>query len=299
MAFRADLSGHLKGKELFDVTHVTAVLTGGGSGIGLMITQALIANGAKVYVVERREDALDTVMRLYNTGPGEMIPIVADISVKEDVVHLAEQINMLQENGIQLLVNNAGIALDHTTRFENGQPCMTDAQAISEHFMKSVPSDWTRTFETNVMGGFFMSMALLPLLERGCERLEGYSSSIINLSSNSAFLKDSCRGYVSYAASKAGTAHLSRILATLLSKTKVRVNQIAPGTFPSEMTTGSSGPDQKSTMNRPVSNAAGRAGEETDIAATVLFLASRGGGFYNHQIMVPDGGETLIGPAAI
>lgn len=83
------------------------------------------------------------------------------------------------------------------------------------------------------------------------------------------------------------------------------------------MTTGSSGPDQKSTMNRPVMNAArtlyfalliikllilaytGRPGQETDIAATILFLASVGGTFYNHQILFPDGGETLIGPAAI
>jgi NADP-dependent 3-hydroxy acid dehydrogenase YdfG len=60
--------------QLFDVSHVTAVLTGGGSGIGLMITQALVANGARVYVVERRKDALDTVVRLYNTGPGEIFP---------------------------------------------------------------------------------------------------------------------------------------------------------------------------------------------------------------------------------
>jgi NAD(P)-dependent dehydrogenase (short-subunit alcohol dehydrogenase family) len=64
----------LKSHQLFDVSHVTAVLTGGGSGIGLMITQALIANGARVYVVDRRQDALDTVVRLYNTGPGDMIP---------------------------------------------------------------------------------------------------------------------------------------------------------------------------------------------------------------------------------
>ncbi|PHH92379.1 hypothetical protein CDD83_7661 [Cordyceps sp. RAO-2017] len=226
----------LKGKQLFDVSHVTAVLTGGGSGIGLMITQALIANGARVYVVDRRKEALDTVVRLYNTGPGELIPFVADISIKEDVVRLAGRIAELEPNGIQLLVNNAGIALDHDTRFaENGQPCMTDAQAISEHFMRSTPDDWTRSFETNVMGGYFMSMAFLPLLAKGSGIVEGYSSSIVNLSSNSAFLKDSCRGYISYSASKAGTVHLSRILATLLSKTGVRVNQIAPGTFPSEV----------------------------------------------------------------
>jgi NAD(P)-dependent dehydrogenase (short-subunit alcohol dehydrogenase family) len=162
--------------------------------------------------------------------------IVADISIKEEVVSLTERIALQEPNGIQLLVNNAGIALDNGTRFaENGQPCMDDAQAISQHFMRSYPDDWSRSFETNVMGGFFMSMALLPLLEKGSGIVKGYSSSIVNLSSNSAFLKDSCRGYISYAASKAATVHMSRMLAFLLSRTRVRVNQIAPGTFPSEV----------------------------------------------------------------
>jgi NADP-dependent 3-hydroxy acid dehydrogenase YdfG len=63
-----------KCNQVFDVSHVTAVFTSAGSGVGLMIAQALIANGARVYVVDRRKDALDTVIRLYNTGPGEMIP---------------------------------------------------------------------------------------------------------------------------------------------------------------------------------------------------------------------------------
>ncbi|KAF4506945.1 hypothetical protein G6O67_005628 [Ophiocordyceps sinensis] len=293
-------SHQLTRNQLFDVSHVTAVLTGAGSGIGLMMAQALVANGARVYVVDRRKEALDTVVRLYDTGPGEMKALVADISVKEDVVRLAGEVAALEPDGIQLLVNNAGIALDHGTRFaEHGRPSMGDARAVSEHFMRSAPGDWTRSFETNVMGGYFMSMALLPLLERGSGAVPGYSSSVVNLSSNAAFLKDACRGYVSYAASKAGTVHLSRMLATLFCGTSVRVNQIAPGTFPSEMTTGSSGPDQKSTMNRPVTNAAGRPGGETDIAATILLLASVGGSFYNHQILFPDGGETLISPAAV
>jgi NAD(P)-dependent dehydrogenase (short-subunit alcohol dehydrogenase family) len=171
--------------------------------------------------------------RSLTSGP----TFVTDISIKAEVVQLADEIAKLQlDDGIQLLVNNAGIALDHSTRFaENGQSCMNGVQAISEHFMRSTPSDWARSVETNVMGGYFMSMAFLPLLEKGSGVLEGYSSSIVNLSSNSAFLKDSCRGYISYSASKAGTVHLSRMLATLLSGTSVRVNQIAPGTFPSEV----------------------------------------------------------------
>lgn len=59
--------------KLFDVSHVTAVVTGGATGIGLMITQALAANGAKVYITGRRKDALERTVDAYNTGPGKII----------------------------------------------------------------------------------------------------------------------------------------------------------------------------------------------------------------------------------
>lgn len=68
----ASRNEELKNTKLFDVSHVTAVVTGGGSGIGLMITQALVANGAKVYITGRREEALKAVQGNYNTGPGEI-----------------------------------------------------------------------------------------------------------------------------------------------------------------------------------------------------------------------------------
>lgn len=66
-----------------------------------------------------------------------------------------------------------------------------------------------------------------------------------------------------------------------------------------QMTAGKSGPDQKSVLERKPKNLAGRAGCETDIAATVLFLAGPGGTYYNHQILFLDGGETLINAAAM
>ncbi|KAL8801952.1 MAG: hypothetical protein Q9182_004133 [Xanthomendoza sp. 2 TL-2023] len=68
--------------------------------------------------------------------------------------------------------------------------------------------------------------------------------------------------------------------------------------FP-QMTAGSSGPDQKSTLARAVTNAAGRAGHEIDMAATILFLTGRGGTFYTAQTLFPDGGETLIEAASV
>lgn len=63
----------LKLHKLFDVSKFSAVVTGGGTGIGLMITQALQTNGAKVYITGRREDALDRVVEQYSTGPGKII----------------------------------------------------------------------------------------------------------------------------------------------------------------------------------------------------------------------------------
>lgn len=69
----------LKGSKLFDVSHVTALVTGGGTGIGLMITQALVANGAKVYITSRRNEMLKKTEELYNSGPGQIIPIQADV----------------------------------------------------------------------------------------------------------------------------------------------------------------------------------------------------------------------------
>ncbi len=66
----------LTATKLFDVSNFAAVVTGGGTGIGLMITQALVANGARVYIVGRRSDPLQSVVEKYSTGPGKIIALV-------------------------------------------------------------------------------------------------------------------------------------------------------------------------------------------------------------------------------
>jgi NADP-dependent 3-hydroxy acid dehydrogenase YdfG len=73
MSVQAQSTEDLRASKLFDVAHITAVVTGGGTGIGLMITQALMSNGAKVYITGRREEALQSVVEQYNTGPGKII----------------------------------------------------------------------------------------------------------------------------------------------------------------------------------------------------------------------------------
>jgi len=76
MATGAASNEDLKASKLFDVNKHSAVVTGGGTGIGLMITQTLVANGARVYITGRRKEALDTVVEKYSTGPGEIIAYV-------------------------------------------------------------------------------------------------------------------------------------------------------------------------------------------------------------------------------
>lgn len=66
----------LKINKLFDVSNFSAVVTGGGSGIGLMITQALVSNGARVYITGRRQEVLETVVHKYSSGPGKIIAYV-------------------------------------------------------------------------------------------------------------------------------------------------------------------------------------------------------------------------------
>lgn len=84
MASSAAQNEDLKSSKLFDVSNYSAVVTGGGTGIGLMITQTLVANGAKVYITGRRKEALDTVVQKYNTGPGKIVAYVTLVEMLED-----------------------------------------------------------------------------------------------------------------------------------------------------------------------------------------------------------------------
>ncbi|KAK5456229.1 hypothetical protein LTS15_005548 [Exophiala xenobiotica] len=290
----------LQASKLFDVSHVVAIVTGGGTGIGLMIAQALQSNGAKVYITGRREEALDAVVKQYSKGPGSIHALPGDITKKDECIRLAEEMGKKESNGVHLLVNNAGIARDDHTKFSaNGQPDMKSAEAISQHLLKSEVSDWQDTFETNVTAQFFMSAAFLPLLAKGRNVTPGYTSSIVNITSISGLMKGSSSGQFAYATSKAGFVHLTRMLATTLAETGVRVNQIAPGVFPSEMTTGESDETQKSELSSGMSNPAGRGGGDADMAATILYLVGKGGLFLNNQLIHPEGGQLLVAPAAI
>jgi NAD(P)-dependent dehydrogenase (short-subunit alcohol dehydrogenase family) len=114
----------------------------------------------------------------------------------------------------------------------------------------SMFDDWVNTYRTNVPQLFFMSTAFLPLLQNASETHHGYSSTVINTSSISGIVQSS-QHHFGYNASKAAAIH-TKLLASEIAENglKIRVNSIAPGVLPSEMTAGESGSDQKSHIEK-------------------------------------------------
>lgn len=156
--------------------------------------------------------------------------------------------------------------------------------------------DWDAVYRTNVSQIYFMTTCFLPLLQKASESTKGWSASVINISSISGQVKTS-QHHPQYNASKAAAIHLTRMLANEIQTNglTIRVNDIAPGVFPSEMTAGESGENQKSHIPKEKHEGktpAARPGHDRDMAQSVLFVAANQ--FLNGQSITVDGGYTLM-----
>ncbi|KAL9128266.1 MAG: hypothetical protein Q9217_003028 [Psora testacea] len=277
--------------KIFDVKGRVALVTGGGSGIGLMCTQALAVNGAKVYIVGRTEEKLETVVKTHGQNiAGEIIPITADITKKDEIDGLVKEIES-REKCLCILINNAGIATSkQAPKGETGQEFRQNLfEPESANF-----DDWAETYKTNVAQLYMMTIAFLPLLEKSTEHNPGYSGTAINITSISGSVAKS-QGHFSYNASKGAADHLTKLLASEIANhgMKVRINAIAPGVFPSEMTTGDSKENQKSEMPAEKYShlPARRPGNDKDMANAILFAVTNQ--YLNGQIVAVDGGYLL------
>ncbi|KAF2130746.1 NAD(P)-binding protein [Dothidotthia symphoricarpi CBS 119687] len=283
-------SADLQVSEVFNLKGKVALVSGAGSGIGLMICQALSVNGVKVYIVGRTEEKLETVAEVHGKNiAGSIIPVVGNVATKDGVLKLVKEIES-KEKHLDILVNNAGIAPEKT------DTDVDSAEELSKNLLEPTSEkEWLDVYQTNVVGPFLMSAAFLPLIEKSTKAQQGWSGTIINISSISGHVKIS-QNHFSYNASKAATIHLNRMLASEISKNeiKVRVNSIAPGVFPSEMTTQESRDDnQKSEMPKDHKEGlpSSRPGKDSDMAQTILFVASCQ--YLNGQTVTVDGGYTL------
>ncbi|EJF62268.1 NAD(P)-binding protein [Dichomitus squalens LYAD-421 SS1] len=284
--------------HLFNVEGWVTVVTGGGTGIGLMIAQAFANNGARVYITGRRKEVLETAAKTWGKSllhpRGQIIPIQADCTDKDSIHNLFNEISK-NEKHVDVLVNNAGISKG-TSSVEKGDET---AQALKEQLWNESLSDWEEVYRTNVIGYFFTSAAFVPLLSAA--QRQDHTGTVINISSISGITRTT-QHHFKYNVSKGGTIHLSTLLAQEFRRpgVRVRVNSIAPGIFPSEMTTGDSdetnksgmevGPDYGETKGIP----AGRPGRGEDMAQLALFLACNE--YAYGQTVAVDGGYLLEHP---
>jgi NAD(P)-dependent dehydrogenase (short-subunit alcohol dehydrogenase family) len=268
------------------------VLPGGGSGIGLMATQALAMHGAKVYIVGRSQEKLDKVVETYGKNiPGEIIALNYDVSRKDQIDALYQDFSS-REKCLCILINNAGIG---SNTFET--KASTPEEMKQNLFLSpnATFEEWTSVYQSLVPQVFFMTTAFLPLLAHSTERHPGYSGTVINIASVAGMIK-SAQHHFAYSTAKAATIHLSRLLSSEIADNgfKIRVNSISPGVFPSELTTGESDDTQKSRLSKGTFEGripAGRPGKDEDIASTILFCAANQ--YLNGQNVVVDGGYTL------
>lgn len=257
-----------------------------------MITQALVANGAKVYITGRTGEKLDRVVERYSEGKDSIVPITADVTSKEEIKKLVKEIESREPKGLSVLVNNAGIS---------GATFQTEASSAQE--MKknlfdddsATFEDWTSVYQTNVAQVYFMATAFLPLLQKSTESTPGWSGTILNITSISGLVKGS-QHHFAYNASKAAASHLTRMLSSEIASNgiKIRVNAIAPGVFPSEMTADESGEDQKSHIPKEKYEdkvPAARPGRDEDMAQAALQCVCNQ--YMNGTTLVVDGGYTV------
>jgi len=250
-------------KTLFDVSGKVALVTGGSRGIGEMIAAGYVANGVKTYISARKAEACDETARRLSEQ-GECISIPADLSTMDGIQALADQIRS-RESRLDILVNNAGATWGATI----------------EEFPEAA---WDKVMDINVKGPFFLTQALLPLLEAAATPED--PARIINIGSIDG-LNVNKLGTYSYGPSKAAVHHLTRTLASHLADRYITANAIAPGPFPSKLTAGiQKAFGDEITRQVPLK----RWGEPADMAGVAIYLASKAGAYVSGAVIPVDGG---------
>ncbi|MCC5869739.1 MAG: SDR family oxidoreductase [Gammaproteobacteria bacterium] len=256
--------------HLFSVTGKTALVTGGTSGIGLMLAGGLAACGAQVFITGRKAETLETAVAMVSKQ-GHCRGMHHDVSTSAGVDALAAELAE-QTQSLDILINNAGTTW--------GAP-----------LAKFPDSAWDKVMSINVRSPFMLVQRLLPQLEAAGSMEK--PARIVNIGSVFGISPDVSFAY-SYGASKAAIHQLTRILARDLSSRGITVNAIAPGFFPSKMTAFI---EKDPALNDSI--LAGiplrRQGCAEDIVGAVRFLCSAAGSYVTGVILPLDGGKLLNG----
>jgi NAD(P)-dependent dehydrogenase (short-subunit alcohol dehydrogenase family) len=251
--------------DLFSVSGKVALVTGGTSGIGLMIARGLVERGARTYIVGRNAETCEaTAAEL--SGQGDCRALPGDLSTIAGVEAVTAAL-AARESTLDILVNNAGAMYE----------------APIEQFTEE---GWDSVADLNLKSVFFLTQKLLGPL-RAAARERGLAS-VINIGSVGGLRVGPKENY-SYQAAKAGLHHLTGSLAKRLGPENITVNTIAPGFFVSRLTQipAAQLPAVLSTVPRR------RMGEPDDMVGAVIYLASRAGSFVTGAVIPVAGGMTL------
>jgi len=273
------MSQDLSVARLFTVKGKIALVSGGGSGIGEMMATGLVSNGAKVYIVSRKEKQLKEVSeRLTKAGPGSCQYIIGDLSSKAGCDAVIKQFRA-KENKLHILVNNSGATW--------GAPWNDFPEK----------EGWDRVLGLNVKALFYMTQGLTDLLSKDATNTDPGRviniSSVNSLQSNTETSPTSADGHGlwSYHTSKAAVNQLTNNMAVTLSPKFITCNAILPGLFPSKMTAFAfqSGGNEALAAAQPT----GRFGNVADISGLVLFLCSPASAHVTGAHIVLDGGQLI------
>lgn len=253
--------------ELFRLDGRTALVTGGSRGIGLASARALGEAGARLAVSARSLDEGQTAVRELRAAGIDAVFIPADISTK-DGARQAVAAALSALGSVDILVNNAGIA-------RHGESLTFD------------PATWDEVIDTNLSGLFRCCKEAIDSMLRN-----GRGGSIVNVGSISGFISNVPQHQVAYNASKAGVHMVTKSLAGEFAGRGIRINAVAPGYIETAMTRGGLDDPEWSRLWLGMTPMA-RAGQPSEVAAAVLFLASDAASYVTGSVLTIDGGYTI------
>ncbi|KAL5342331.1 hypothetical protein BJX70DRAFT_386157 [Aspergillus crustosus] len=289
-----------KADNLFSIPGRSAVITGGGSGLGRICAKTFVANGASVTIIDLEPSRLSSVKAELSQIASSLSPpsscqihtIHGDLSSKSALADITSQLRILhKDTGIDILVHCAGIRRQNRIAYETGE----SLEKLAEATASLDYGDLEVSFRINLFAQYFLTAGLVSLLGEAAKK-GGGRGSVICFSSVAS--KHNGQFVPAYQTSKAAVDHLVKIMAAEFADFYIRVNAISPGLFPSSLNPADP-THPESNMRFATEMPARRAGLEEEMAGTALYLASPAGGYMTGDNLHVDGGRLLVAAARI